>query len=100
MAAPKKSRAIKAGPATPVAIVPAVDELSPYEEAREKAKDPAMLVKDNPLMRDEDPNYPGGVAEHIQDVNMDRLHQDRRLRRQPNGNAGVYAGFMENRFGG
>ena len=95
-----KPRATKAGPATPVAIVPTVEyEPSPYEQALTKAEEPGMLVKDNPLMKD-DNDSPTGVAARIQDINMDRLHKDRRLRRQPNGNGSVYAGFMANRFGG
>lgn len=66
-----------------------------YDRAIEKAKNPAMTTAGNPLA-EEDCHQ--GMEDRIIHTNMERLHQDAKLRRGPNG--GVYAGFMQQRFGG
>lgn len=93
--AEKKARKVKAGPATPVAFVLTLPE-DPYAQAQEKAKDPAMTLQGNPFV-DTPQVDPAGAK--IQDMNMHRLHEDAHLRRKaPHGL--VYAGIMQNRFGG
>lgn len=66
----------------------------PYERAMEKAKEPNMLLKDNPLA----PAEPGmgGCRAH---KNMLRLEKDAKMRSCPH-NGVVYAGIMDTRFGG
>lgn len=80
--------------AKPVYIISPSIEPTPWDLAEEKAKDPMMTTAGNPLA--EDPQM--GLEERIVRTNMDRLHQDAKRRRGPNG--AVYAGFMQQRFGG
>lgn len=81
--------------AVPVTIVPDLMQETPYERALQKAKDPMMSTAGNPLAEED---YQQGVEDRIVHTNMARLHQDAKLRRSPNG--AVYAGFMQQRFGG
>lgn len=69
-----------------------------YAEAEKKAQDPAMTTKDNPLARNNDCSYCGpnpALFSH----NMDRLHTDARLRREPV-NGKIYGAIMDTRYGG
>ncbi len=80
--------------AKPVYIIPSVEEPTPYEQAEEKAQNPLMTTANNPLA--ESPAQ--GLQDRIVDTNMERLFKDAKMRKGPNGN--VYAGFMQQRFGG
>lgn len=66
-----------------------------YEQAVEKARNPNMTLVGNPLA---DVTPEQGVLERIEQTNMERLYQDARKRRSPQG--AVYAGFMQTRYGG
>lgn len=68
---------------------------SVWDKAREKAQNPAMLVKDNPFLAESSADMPSYVQR-----NMQRLRDDRSMRECPY-NGHVYAGIMDNmRYGG
>ena len=68
---------------------------SVWDKAREKAQNPAMLVKDNPFLAESSADMPSYVQR-----NMQRLRDDRSMR-EGCYNGHVYAGIMDNmRYGG
>ena len=68
---------------------------SVWDKAREKAQNPAMLVKDNPFLAESSDDMPPYVRR-----NMQRLRDDQHMRECPY-NGHVYAGIMDNmRYGG
>ena len=68
---------------------------SVWDKAREKAQNPAMLVKDNPFLAESSADMPSYVRR-----NMQRLRDDQHMRECPY-NGHVYAGIMDNmRYGG
>lgn len=76
-----------------IAVVMGVDD--GYTEALKKASDPNMTTKNNPLAQ---PKCEG-CNPSILDRNMERLHEDAHMRRNPT-HGGVYSAIMDNRYGG
>ena len=67
-----------------------------WDKAREKAENPGMLVKDNPLLAESADIPESGYVRR----NMQRLRDDQHMRECPY-NGHVYAGIMDNmRYGG
>lgn len=66
-----------------------------YSKAVQKASDPNMTTKNNPLAHPEC----AGCNPAIVDRNMERLYEDARMRRNPASGA-IYSAMMDTRYGG